>query len=146
MIKSVYCFVAAWMILPAFALAQVNLNGGWAGYITQNSPTAIADNYQFKLFVYTDGDWLEGTTEIRLWNDESVYGIMRISGKQQGNVIRFTELEIMEQHISLFAYWCLKEITLKYSNENGVEKLTGTWLNEICNGPGEVYLERSPSA
>ncbi len=133
-------------VLPAVRLyAQSHISGLWTGYITQNSPTALASVYTFSLFAEVRNGELTGHTEIRLKENPETFGLMTIRGSVESETLDFTELNIAEQNIPFFAYWCLKRIRLRYSVESGKEVLRGHWENATCSGPGEVYLERAPS-
>lgn len=129
------------LYIPALSL-PASVRGYWTGYITQQGLLAIATNYQYSLVLETEGSTVYGYSEIRLWNDSSIYGRMAFNGTLEGNLIRIVETEILEERIYSAAYWCLKELILEYSLEEGREYLRGNWSSTRCAGPGRVELQR----
>lgn len=123
--------------------AAPDYTGIWRGYITQESALALATDYHFMLTLRHSGaDEIRGRSEIRLWEDQQVFGTMELVGSFNGNELNLEETEITREQIYVYARWCLKNMHLYYSIEDGKEILRGTWNSSACSGPGEVYLER----
>ena len=125
--------------------AAPDYSGSWTGYITQHSPSALATNYYFNLVLEVNGDEISGHSEIRMWDEHEVYGIMDVEGTFDDYTLELNETEITRQQIYNYAVWCLKNMKLQYVLENGVESLRGRWFGAECSGPGDVYLERTPA-
>lgn len=136
---------AAVLIGFLISRAETDYSGGWSGYITQKSSMALASNYRFTVSLQVRDGEVSGHTEIRMWDEPDIYGIMDLEGTVNGCSLELKETEITRQQIYSYAYWCLKFLKLQYATENGKEVLTGHWTSETCSGPGDVYLERSPS-
>lgn len=133
-------------IILGFIVSQAQHYAGyWTGYITQHSASAIANNYHFSLSLEIEGTQIAGTSEIRLWDDVNIMGTMELKGSFSGERIELQELKIIKQEIYTFAYWCLKLLKMQYIITDGKETLQGHWESELCNGPGEIYLERMPA-
>lgn len=120
--------------------------GTWSGYITQKSPMALASNYRFSLELSCDGDEISGHSEIGLWDEADIIGVMALTGTFNENELELKETEIIRQHLYSYAYWCLKSLHLQYLEEDGKQILRGRWDSEACSGPGDVYLERAKNA
>eukprot|EP01031_Cornospumella_fuschlensis_P049302 gene49302-60349_t len=123
-------------------MAAPDYSGNWTGYITQKSVMALASNYHFTLRLQQTDDEITGHSEIRMWDEENVYGVMEVLGSFNENELELKETEIVREQIYSYAYWCLKNMHMYYSIENGKEILRGNWNSEACTGPGEIYLER----
>lgn len=135
--------------LLAFLISRAdtpNYAGTWVGYITQKSPTALASNYRFSLTLEVNGDEVSGHSEIHMWDENEVYGMMALEGTFDEDELDLKETEIVREQIYNYAVWCLKFLHLQYAEENGKELLRGHWQSESCSGPGDIYLEREPAS
>jgi hypothetical protein len=142
--KKVQLFVAILIMGVLNVYSQPNYAGEWGGYITQKG--GLAERYYFGLSLDVNGTSVSGHSEIRMWEDAEINGEMNLNGTFSGNSIELLETEINKQKIYTFAYWCLKLLKMEYSIRDGKEVLTGYWESSACTGPGEIYLERAPSA
>ena len=134
-VTTVAVFAAVW------ACATPDFSGSWAGYLTQKSPAALAENYSFRLTLEVNGDEISGHSEIRMW-DEDIFGVMSLEGTFDEDEADLKETEIVRQQIYSFGVWCIKFMHLQYSEEGGRQILRGNWQSDACSGPGEVYLEK----
>jgi hypothetical protein len=118
-----------------------NIGGAWFGYITQ-SPTGLADRYIFQLYIDEVDGAIQGQSYIAL-EDEDAYGIMDIKCEIEDGKLNVTELEIIDQQLFEFAYWCVKSYKLELKVENGISILEGDWESDYCgDSVGSIHLER----
>lgn len=135
--------LVALALLMGFLISRAaDYSGNWTGYITQHSVMALSSNYHFTLSLKQNGDEITGHSEIRMWDEENVFGTMELLGSFNDDELDLKETEIIREQIYSYAYWCLKNMHLYYTVEDGKEILRGTWNSESCSGPGEIYLER----
>ena len=131
--------------LPLGARNAFALDGKWVGYITQN-PSPLDTIYQFELDLQTDGERIFGHTMIAFTSRPEYYGVIRFEGLVSGNTLVFDELELMDQLMLEYAYWCLKRISLVANFYGDRAILSGSWTSDECSfSTGEVYLERMMS-
>lgn len=140
--KKVILLCVALVLGYSFSQATPDYTGHWTGYITQKSVMALASNYHFSLSLQQTDDEITGHSEIRMWDEQNVFGVMELLGSYNENELELKETEIVREQIYSYAYWCLKNMHLYLTVENGKEILRGNWNSDACSGPGEVYLER----
>lgn len=113
----------------------LNVAGIWSGVLTQ--PGTI---FTFELALIQANNQIQGTS--RIDDFEGYYAIMDLNGLVVGDEIYLDETEIIETNGGVPGWqWCLKTMTLNYSQTAGVEKLTGTWEDPGCNS-GTITLEK----
>lgn len=138
-------FIIAFILGAIVSQAAPDYSGSWTGYITQKSTVALSSNYQFSIFLIINGNEISGHSEIRMWDEPDVFAEMNLEGTFDDHTVQLTETEITKQKIYSYAYWCLKVLKMTYSMEDGKEFLKGGWFSDVCSGPGEIYLERTPA-
>lgn len=142
LMKKIILIAAALLLGFLISLAAPDYSGNWTGYITQKSAMALSSNYHFSLRLQdTDGE-ITGHSEIRMWDEQNVFGVMELVGSYNEDELDLKETEIVREQIFSYAYWCLKSMHMYYTVENGKEILRGHWNSDVCTGPGEIYLER----
>lgn len=139
--KKIILIAVALMLGFFISRAAPDYSGNWTGYITQKSVMALSTNYHFTLNLQQTDNEIIGHSEIRMWDDQNVYGVMELVGSFNEDELDLKETEIVREQIYSYAYWCLKTMRMHYSIENGKEVLRGNWNSEAC-GPGDIYLER----
>ena len=136
--------IFTFQFLKADISCNNEIGGAWFGFITQ-TPTGLSDRYFFQLYIEEEAGELSGQSYIAM-EDNDTYGIMNIKCKIQDGALHITELEIIEEQLLKYAYWCMKTYQLFLKDENGTQVLEGDWQSDICgNTEGSIHLERRMS-
>lgn len=118
-----------------------NIAGEWFGYITQ-TPTGLADRYIFQLNLKEEDGKIKGQSYIAI-DEDSSFGIMDIECEVVNGKLLVNEVEIVDQQLYIYAYWCMKSYSLELKMENGVSVLEGAWVSDFCgDSKGNIHLER----
>ena len=117
------------------------VSGAWFGFITQ-TPSGLSDRYFFQLYIEEADGELMGQSYIAMENNDT-YGIMNFKCEIQDGALHIVELEIVEEQLMKYAYWCMKSYLLFLKDENGTQVLEGDWQSEFCgDSNGSIHLER----
>lgn len=116
-------------------------DGYWEGYSTQESDFGLAKKYDFELEILQTDSSIEGNATLTLRDASGVFVTFNLTLQVVDDKLRVKEIDIKEQKISAYAYWCLKTYTLELGMENETPVLTGSWNSENCAGSGAIYLK-----
>lgn len=134
--------LVAFLCASATAQSRFDIAGEWFGYITQR-PAGLAERYFFELKLELDGDRFKGESRISLQDSTAIYGVMDVQGTIMEPQIWIDELQVKEQNMFSFAYWCIKSYKLQANWVRGILVMEGWWESDNCGySAGFIHLER----
>lgn len=126
-------------LLALKSLTQ-ELAGNWRGAIIQKG-YSIEKATVFYLELEISGDQLSGISRDEIYNN-SGYALKKLSGKQNGLSLTFSQSVVTKKSNSSTTRWCRNQFDLTYNKETGY--LEGTYKSTDCeNNIGTVILYRS---
>lgn len=131
----------------AIDFLQSRLSGNWTGKIFQeNADGSLGDPEDFQVLMFDNDDALEGIASIGRVGGFEPFVTFIVRGQGDEAKLTLKDIEVIDTNASrgpfYNGYWCQKEATLMYSNEGGVERLTGRWTAPNCR-PGRIELQKS---
>ncbi len=127
--------------LPLLAAAQDNFSGVWKGTLTQD-PGGFAPVYDFELYLKQKGNKVTGRSYVAI---AEIHAAMDLKGEVVGNVLYFTETNIVEHWKREDMEWCFKQAGLTLAIQGKQMKLEGPWTGNTGFGeciPGKIYLKK----
>lgn len=123
----------------------MDLGGVWEGYTTQDSEVGLASRYHFRIEISRVNDSWSAYSTIQMQDKSGWFGVLKADLEIQGDTLSFREMEITDQQLPEYAYWCIKNYRLILTDDE-MPTLTGNWDSEYCSGSGMIYLEKISDA
>jgi hypothetical protein len=123
------------LLIPLNVLWGQDLTGQWQGTLTQGEDTTT---FSLQLELIQDGSTLRGQAR-SVGADTSLQATFQVSGWVKGTDSVY--IQDVQQVAPESPAWCLKLLSLKWSQSQGTPRLTGRWSAMGCDG-GTIRLQR----
>jgi hypothetical protein len=144
--KSLIIFYLLLLSISSFAQ---NYKGVWLGYLDSDLQNIMTLNVYYILHVKEqDNDIVNGKAYIYRDKPIQAEGILDFIGVINKDNLNINELKILHSKIPSDSarFLCIKNLKLKLTKADGIEKLNGTFTgageNSLPCYPGNVYLQR----
>jgi hypothetical protein len=143
-----YLIIFYLLLLSISSFAQ-NYKGVWLGYLDSDLQNIMTLNVYYILHVKEqDNDIVNGKAYIYRDKPIQAEGILDFIGVINKDNLNINELKILHSKIPSDSarFLCIKNLKLKLTKADGIEKLNGTFTgageNSLPCYPGNVYLQR----
>lgn len=142
-------YLAFLFLLSSSSLLAQDYKGIWTGYLRAEVYDATVLNVQYILHVKDQNqNIVNGKAYVYRNNPLKAEGSLDFIGVLKGAELKIKELKILYSRIpaDTARFLCIKDLELTFSQDKGVENLTGTFTgageNSVACYPGKAYLER----
>lgn len=147
-----YLLIIKLLFVSMSAFTQ-DFKGIWLGYMDTDLQNIKTLNVNYILHVKDqDNNIVNGKAYLYRDNPIRAEGILDFIGVINKGNLRINELKILHSKIpsDTSRFLCIKDLKLKLTRENGLDKLNGTFTgageNSLPCYPGNVYLQRFTEA
>lgn len=137
-------FSLLFLFLNVYFVSSQNIDGNWIGVLTQHSG-GVASNYMFTANFNQRNSTIKGFSTIRLYDNQNIYGKIKLSGTFENNILDFQEKEVLSEAKDGRNFeWCIKTGKLYYSVEGDTAILEGKWtsIRPTTCAPGTIRLTK----
>lgn len=136
--------ITAILISSQPMMAQ-KIAGEWNGVIQQDAG-GLSDQYYFSMHLIRKGEQITGFTKVELYKNKKriLYARKRIVGTFKNQILKFKEVEVVEEEIYTVSSICLINAKLKFGWDKGSMCFMGTWGGYTTDGttcsPGTIKV------
>lgn len=130
-----------------FSTEKILLSGHWEGTITRDEGNAKRTVFTMSLDITEGKNGISGVSIVGYTEGGQTYSAkMAFTGKRKKNYLQYVETNILSSDNIPNSEWCIKQVDLRISMQDGKATLEGYWEGITSFGPcqpGRIFLQKA---